>query len=280
MLHDLMKKTKRTILLLSTGLLVPFALAMGGPNISAFSVSAGGGMSISNSGNVLSGNDDFVATGVQTRSVGFDRAFDDFYTAFVEIDLWENERSSLFFNVSSSWASGRTLAIGQVGGPLVSAPPATGGNGENGDGEVSPAPAASFPVSGPGVIVASFSDYRDFSLNVGIRHLFTTRALSPYVAGSVGFKRVDSIDARITGVNGLPSTTRLYEKSDIFAASATAGLALRLHKYARIGADISYAYQGRMKDDDTDLAQVGLQSINRRGGLTTVPVRAYVSIIF
>ncbi len=173
--------------------------------------------------------------------------YDEGYNAGVELGYGLSDNSEIFGSVRHSW-TGRGSA--QVGTAVI---PATG---------------QTLPVN------ARFGKYKADNIEVGYRQYFGSGGLQPYgaIRGGIGFTDRIKADFTIPDANIAVNDAAFYKKSTIYSGGLDVGLSYDVGTNVSIQAETGLRYQSKLKDDDTDIAGLGLAAINDSGSRLSVPI--------
>ena len=132
------------------------------------------------------------------------------------------------------------------------------------------------------VLRGSFSDYKAYGAEIGLRQYFKPRqaplinSFRPYVEGRAGVSRVSDINLRNAELGGdafSGSTIPLYENSWVPTAAGLVGVETPLTRYSTIGLETGIRYQGGLESDTSVLgAGTQLGGLNNNRGRYSVPV--------
>lgn len=131
-------------------------------------------------------------------------------------------------------------------------------------------------------LVASFSDYDGWGLDLTYKRLITTMAqdLYPYVGLSAGFKRVSAIEARLEASDGFIPVLPFYESSTVPVIGFIAGFDYFINPNTTIGIETGLRYHFDLSSDETAFAGTGLEGVNEGGKRLSVPVMVRLSFLF
>ena len=241
-------------------LLLAAPLFADGPKLDAWSVTVKGGPAFPIIGQFTGGTAELptttmddegepVTTGDTVNLGGLDwsDAFDDFATLAVELDFWESPTRSLYFGLSHTRASGKSVLLGSFDNRPVN---------------------------------ASFSDYSDTALYAGVRWgLGHTDWIKSLVSVQLGAAVVDELDATVTN---LPAFDRigLYKQTTVFSAGIFVSVSITPLDFLEVGIDSGFIYQTAPKENSAETELLGLQDLNSEGDLGIVPVRIMATIKF
>lgn len=130
---------------------------------------------------------------------------------------------------------------------------------------------------------AKFDDYEAWTARLSYRQYFqVSPGFFPYVGVSAGVRRVGSMDATFAS-GGFAQLTLPAEIGSEFYKSSwvpSGGLTFGWRSpYAGVvlGLETGIFYDGQLRDDDSTLAALGLNSINDEGGRWYIPVKLSVN---
>lgn len=134
-----------------------------------------------------------------------------------------------------------------------------------------------------------FSSYEDFQVYAGVRYNFrVTERWNPYVMAQIGRTWVDEITATFS-VPGTPfnepfqsalTNAKFYDATNLWTYGLLVGVEYKFNDRASLALETGYLAQGRLKDDDSVLGLLGLNTLNDEGALSYVPVRLSLSFRF
>lgn len=143
--------------------------------------------------------------------------------------------------------------------------------------------AGSLPLNG------SFSSYEDFQIYAGVRYNFhVTKRWNPYVMAQIGRTMVDEITATFSVPNtpfnepfrSALTDAKFYDATNLWTFGLLVGVEYRFNDWASLALETGYLGQGRLKDNDSVLGQLGLNTLNDEGALSYMPVRLSLSFRF
>jgi hypothetical protein len=129
-------------------------------------------------------------------------------------------------------------------------------------------------------ITAQFDDYKEYEASAGYRQYFrmNNTALTPYVAGSLGLKRVDEIRGTLSvpDANITLSNAQFYDASWVPTAGVDAGLLYPVTANFAVSFEAGLHYQFGLSGNDETLGNPlvgsGLDSLNEEGSKLTFPM--------
>lgn len=128
---------------------------------------------------------------------------------------------------------------------------------------------------------AAFDDYKAFGMDFGYRQYLSTGTFTPFVGGSVGFTRVDTINATVTvpaaGVT-LPDVP-FYGSSTTPSFSLGGGAQMKLSDALAFQVGVDFRWHGDLEQNE-GLAGTGLQTINDESRRWAVPITAGITVRF
>ncbi|QJE74003.1 hypothetical protein HHL28_13675 [Aerophototrophica crusticola] len=130
---------------------------------------------------------------------------------------------------------------------------------------------------------AKFDDYEAWTARLSYRQYFqVSPGFYPYVGVTAGVRRVGAMDAEFRSGGFAQLTLPAELGSDFYKSSwvPTGGLTFGWRSpYAGVvlGLETGIFYDGELRDDDSTLAALGLNSINDEGGRWYIPVKLSVN---
>jgi hypothetical protein len=116
----------------------------------------------------------------------------------------------------------------------------------------------------------SFDDYRDRMIEFGLRHYMATPKRSrEYFSLLYGLKTVEAIGMQMRPPGGA-APTLLYAKSRVPSIGLEFGVSVE-YGHLAVFLESGVRWQKRLKRDDTDLAQYGLEAANDTGSRIFMP---------
>jgi hypothetical protein len=176
------------------------------------------------------------------------KVYDEGYNVGVELGYGLSDSSEVFGAVRHNWNGKSTLQVGNAVAP--------------------PTSTTLLPIN------ATFGKQKSDSIEVGYRQYFGGGGLQPYGALRGGIALHNRVNASfaIPAANIAINNARFYKKSTTFSGGLDLGLSYDIGTSVSIQAETGLRYQSKLKDDDTDLAGLGLSAINDTGGRLTVPI--------
>ncbi len=128
---------------------------------------------------------------------------------------------------------------------------------------------------------AEFQDYQAFGMDVGYRQYFGSRPLRPFVAATVGFTRVEAIDATLTvpAAGVTLSDVPFYADSTVPSFGIGGGVQMDLSETFAIQAGADLRWHGGLEQNE-GLSGTGLQGINDDSARWALPITAGVTVRF
>jgi opacity protein-like surface antigen len=143
--------------------------------------------------------------------------------------------------------------------------------------------AGSLPLNG------RFSSYEDFQVYAGVRYNFRlTERWNPYVTAQIGRTSVDEITATFA-VPGTPfnepfqsalTDAKFYDATKLWTYGVLVGVEYNFNDRFSLALETGYLGQGRLKDNDSVLGLLGLNTLNDEGALSYMPVRLSLTYRF
>ncbi|MFN7982542.1 MAG: outer membrane beta-barrel protein [Vicinamibacterales bacterium] len=130
-------------------------------------------------------------------------------------------------------------------------------------------------------LFAKFDDNKIFGMDFGYRQYLSDGAIKPFVGASVGFARVDAINATLTvpAANVTLSNTGFYDSSTVPTFGFAGGVQYHLTDSlaAQVGVDLRWQNNLAQKEG---LAGTGLQTINDESRRWVAPITAGLTLRF
>jgi opacity protein-like surface antigen len=129
---------------------------------------------------------------------------------------------------------------------------------------------------------ASFSDYRDWGLEGGIRWHFAPEAgVNPYIAAAVGIRRIDAMPATflVPAAGVVLPDTPFYDDSVVPTFGGDFGVQFAVAPSVRLGVEAGLRWTGGLSDLE-GLAGTGLENLNDSSSRWTVPILGTISFRF
>jgi hypothetical protein len=132
-------------------------------------------------------------------------------------------------------------------------------------------------------LVATFDDYRAWTLEAGYRHFFATRdvRLRPYGGATIGVSIIDEIDAVFAAPQG--GITRLatdfYDGTAAFSFGVNGGALYGLNDRYDLFAQIGLRFNSGLSQIDS-LRGTGLEDINDKSSRWTMPITIGIRVNF
>lgn len=123
-------------------------------------------------------------------------------------------------------------------------------------------------------LIADFDDYREYGVEVGYRYFFTpASAWRPYLAGAVGVKYVEAINATFyTGATPTYVDQKFYDDSLSPTVGIALGGVLATSPWMEFGVETGVRYDHDLSDNDNnDISAAGLGTINDSGSRLYMP---------
>lgn len=208
--------------------------------------------------------DGSVLLGLPAGSLPVDvdaKSFDDVYSKFEEIAF------EATYAAGENWAY--TLGIGWL-------------SSDDGNLRVGTV-AGALPLEG------RFSSYEDFEVYAGVRYNFrVTERWNPYVGARLGYKQIDEITASFSVPNtpfnapyqAALTNAKFYDASHVWAYGLTVGMEYKFNDRVSLALETGYFGQGGLKDNDSVVGLLGLNTLNDEGDLSYVPVRLSLNFRF
>jgi hypothetical protein len=126
-----------------------------------------------------------------------------------------------------------------------------------------------------------FDDYSAFGMDAGYRQYFGTGMARPFVGASVGFVRLDEVNAEfsVPDAGVVLSDVGFLEASTVPAFGFGAGVQVDLNERVAFQAGIDFKWHGAATDND-GLAGTGLEPINDETARWAMPIAAGLTVRF
>ena len=125
-------------------------------------------------------------------------------------------------------------------------------------------------------LFAQFDDYKYWGLNGGARVFLASGGVSPYVTGTVGFRRISAIGGTFSVPAAKVTLTQpFFDESSVPTFGADFGV-LFGQKRARIGVQAGLHWAGGPKGAGASFAGTGLENLNDKGSRLSLPVGVVV----
>lgn len=125
-------------------------------------------------------------------------------------------------------------------------------------------------------LFAEFDDLKYWGLNGGVRVFLSSGAMSPYVAGTVGFRRVSAIGGTFTvPAASVTLPQPFFDESTVPTFGGDFGVLFGKMR-AKIGFQAGVHWTGRPKGSAASFAGTGLENLNDKGTRLSLPVGVVV----
>jgi hypothetical protein len=183
------------------------------------------------------------------------RIYKESYNAALDLSYGLSEQSEVFGSVRHTRSGAGTVQVGNVFVPSTS---------------------ATLPING------TFSKYRSTAFEAGYRHYLGAGTIQPYGALRAGVARTGSINASfaVPAANIAINNARFYKRSTSFSGGLDVGLSYDVGANVALQAETGVRYTSKLKGDDTDIAALGLSSINNSGDRLSVPITVKLRVGF
>ncbi len=137
--------------------------------------------------------------------------------------------------------------------------------------------------SGGSELVATFDDYKAWSLEAGYRHYFARRRdrLRPYGGGALGVSIIDEIDGAFAapqaGITRI--ATDFYDGTAALTFGVNGGVLYGLNEQIDVNAQVGFRYNSGLSQID-GLVGTGLEDINDKSARWTMPISIGVRFNF
>lgn len=137
--------------------------------------------------------------------------------------------------------------------------------------------------SGGSELVATFDDYKAWSLEAGYRHYFAERGdrLRPYGGGALGVSIINEIDGAFAapqaGITRL--ATDFYDGTAALTLGVSGGVLYGLNEQIDVNAQVGFRYNSGLSQID-GLVGTGLEDINDKSARWTMPISIGVRFNF
>jgi hypothetical protein len=174
------------------------------------------------------------------------------------------------YGAGFSWTAGLGYRINERGEVRVS-----GGYTDNPAERLQVGTVAGLPLFG------LFDDYKAFAMDVGYRRHFGAGRAKPFVGGSVGFVRLDTVASEfsVPAAGVVLSDVDFLESTVAPAFSVGGGLQVDLSDRFAVQGGLDLRWHGDAQDLD-GLAGTGLESINDETRRWSMPVTGGVTVRF
>jgi hypothetical protein len=124
-------------------------------------------------------------------------------------------------------------------------------------------------------LVATFDDYRAWSIEAGYRHYFEQRLerLRPYAGASLGVSIIDEIDAALAAPQaGITRyATDFYDGTGALTIGVNGGVLYPLNDRIDVNGQVGFRYNSGLSEIDS-LGGTGLENINDKSSRWTLPI--------
>jgi hypothetical protein len=146
--------------------------------------------------------------------------------------------------------------------------------------EQSEADSADIGLIGGQVLRAKFSDYQGTGFDFGYRYFFYTEyAAKPFVAGSIGFQRLQDITISLTSSLYNATDVPFYDDSWVSGWRIGSGFLVDINDRLGWLVTIDLRYTGVLSDQ-SGIGTVGFERVNDAGTRWTVPILGGVYVKF
>jgi hypothetical protein len=131
-------------------------------------------------------------------------------------------------------------------------------------------------------LVAKFDDYKDWTLEGGIRYHFAPDSgFDPYVSGVVGFRDLSAMPATfsVPDVNVVFDNVGFYNDSIVMMYGVDFGVQFRMSERAMFGIESGFRWQAKPGQVE-GFAGTGLENINDVGSRIALPILGTVTFYF
>jgi hypothetical protein len=130
-------------------------------------------------------------------------------------------------------------------------------------------------------LFAKFDDYNAFGMDFGYRQYLGLGSVKPFVGGSAGFTRVETINSTLTvpAANVTVSDVGFYESSTVPSFSLSGGVQVALTGNVAFQGGVDFRWHGALSQNE-GLAGTGLESINDASSRWALPITAGITIRF
>lgn len=125
-------------------------------------------------------------------------------------------------------------------------------------------------------LFAEFDDLKYWGLNGGVRVFMSSGAMSPYVAGTVGFRRFSAIQGTFTvPAASVTLSQPFFDESTVPTFGGDFGV-LFGNMRAKLGFQAGLHWAGRPTGSAASFAGTGLENLNDKGSRLSLPVGVIV----
>jgi hypothetical protein len=132
-------------------------------------------------------------------------------------------------------------------------------------------------------LVATFDDYKSWTIEAGYRHFFATRdvRLRPYGGATTGVAIIDEIDAVFAAPQGgiTRSATDFYDGTAALSFGVNGGLLYALNNRCDFHAQIGLRFNSGLSQIDS-VRGTGLEGINDKSARWTLPISLGIRVNF
>jgi hypothetical protein len=130
-------------------------------------------------------------------------------------------------------------------------------------------------------LFAQFDDYKALGIDVGYRQYLSTSKVRPFVGGSVGFTRVDTINSTFTvpAANVTLSSVPMNGSSTIPSFALSGGLQVMLNDHIGVQGGADLRWHGNLEQNE-GLAGTGLERINDETSRWALPLTVGITYRF
>jgi len=132
-------------------------------------------------------------------------------------------------------------------------------------------------------LVATFDDYKAWSLEAGYRHYFAKRRerLRPYGGGTLGVSIIDEIDGAFSASQAgiTRQATDFYDGTAALTLGVNGGVLYGLNEQIDLNAQVGFRYNSGLSQID-GLVGTGLEDINDKSARWTMPISVGVRFNF
>ena len=140
--------------------------------------------------------------------------------------------------------------------------------------EQSEADATEIGLIGNEELTGKFSDYQGWGLDFGYRYFFDSEVKAkPFVAGSLGFQRLQNITLSLSSPTFSVSEVPFYDDSWVVGWRVGTGFLWDINERVGWQVTIDLKYSGELSDQ-AGIGMVGFERINSVGNRWTIPIMA------
>ena len=131
-------------------------------------------------------------------------------------------------------------------------------------------------------LVAKFDDYKDWTLEGGVRYYFAPEtSFNPYVSGVIGIRNMSAIAGNfsVPDVNVTFDNVGFYAESTVFMWGIDVGAQWKISRSAAVGVETGFRWQAKPGEIE-GFAGTGLENINDAGSRIAFPILGTLTFFF